>query len=363
MTLSLSIQKQQGDFALNIALETGAGVTALFGRSGAGKSSIIKAVAGLERPDTGRIALGDRVLYDAAGRVNVPMHKRRVAVVFQDARLFPHMSVQNNLLYGAKRVDRSISRADAQDMADLLGLGALLARKPGSLSGGEAQRVAIGRALLSKPQLLMLDEPLAGLDQARKADVLSLLEKVRDLVQVPMLFVSHAREEVLRLASDVAIVSDGKIIDQGPPDAVLGQINSTGMARTLRARLVMKNSADGLSELALAGGRLFLPQVDAPLGWVVQVEIAARDVILSLQRPVGMSALNVLPCTIVNLRQSEANTSALNVLLDCGGEELVAQVTRRSVQTLGLQPGLGVYAVIKSVALGQSSGVMSTVEA
>jgi len=361
MTLQIAIQKQQGDFALDLDVTTGDGVTALFGRSGAGKSTVIKAVAGLVTPDSGHIQLGDQVLFDSASRTNQPVHKRRIGLVFQDARLFPHLSVLKNLLYGARFSDGSVKRADAVAMAELLGLDGLLNRKPSGLSGGEAQRVAIGRALLSKPKLLMMDEPLAGLDQARKADVLALIEKVRDVVGVPILYVSHAREEVLRLANQVAIVADGKCVDQGAPDALLGG-SGTGLARTVRARLVMKNSSDGLSELALAGGRLFVPQVDAPLGWVLQVEIAARDVMLSLHPPEGLSALNVLTCQITELRASGTNPSAVDVMLACGEDSLVAQVTRRSVEQMDLQPGMGVYAVIKSVALAQTSGAVDTVD-
>ncbi|MFN3226859.1 MAG: molybdenum ABC transporter ATP-binding protein [Hyphomicrobiales bacterium] len=362
MTLQITIKKQQGDFSLDLAITAGDGVTALFGRSGAGKSTVINAVAGLVTPDSGHIQLGDQVLFDAASRTILPAHKRRIGLVFQDARLFPHLTVLKNLLYGARFSDGSVKRADAVAMADLLGLDGLLRRKPSGLSGGEAQRVAIGRALLSKPKLLMMDEPLAGLDQARKADVLALIEKVRDVVGVPILYVSHAREEVLRLANQVVIIADGRCVDQGTPDALLGGGTATGLARTVRARLVMKNSSDGLSELALAGGRLFVPQVDAPLGWVLQVEIAARDVMLSLNPPEGLSALNVLACQITDLRASGTNPSAVDVMLACGEDSLVAQVTRRSVEQMALQPGMGVYAVIKSVALAQTSGAVDTVD-
>jgi molybdate transport system ATP-binding protein len=321
---------------------------------------VINAIAGLVTPDSGHIQLGDQVLFDSVARTNLPAHKRRIGLVFQDARLFPHLSVLKNLLYGARFSDGTVQRADAEAMAELLGLEGLLGRKPSGLSGGEAQRVAIGRALLSKPRLLMMDEPLAGLDQARKADVLALIEKVRDVVGVPILYVSHAREEVLRLASHVAILADGRCVDQGSPDALLGA-SGAGLARTLRARLVMKNSSDGLSELALSGGRLFVPQVDAPLGWVLQVEIAARDVMLSLNPPEGLSALNVLACQITEFRPSGANPSAIDVMLACGEDSLVAQITRRSMEQMGLQPGMSVYAVIKSVALAQTSGAVDMV--
>ena len=361
MTLTLAIQKQLGEFALDVNLAAGAGVTALFGRSGAGKSTIIKAVAGLVVPDGGRIQLGESVLFDSQANIDVPVHKRRIGMVFQDARLFPHLSVLKNLRYGARFSDGSVTRGDAVAMAELLGLGDLLSRKPEGLSGGEAQRVAIGRALLSKPRLLMMDEPLAGLDQARKADILSLIEKVRDVVGVPILYVSHARDEVLRLAGHVAIISDGMCLDQGTPQALLAGSGTAGLARTVRARLVLKNSSDGLSELSLSGGRLFLPQVDAPLGQALSVEIAARDVMLSLTPPEGLSALNVLACEITELRASGSSPFAVDVMLRCGEDALAAQVTRRSAEQMGLSPGMPIYAVIKSVALAQTSGAMDVV--
>lgn len=362
MRLALAITKQLGDFTLDVDFAAENGVTALFGRSGAGKSTIIKAIAGLVTPDSGHIQLGDIVLFDSQSKINVPAHKRRIGMVFQDARLFPHLSVLKNLRYSARFSDGSVTRADAIAMAELLGLGDLLNRKPTGLSGGEAQRVAIGRALLSKPHLLMMDEPLAGLDQTRKADVMALVEKVRDVAGVPILYVSHAREEVLRLAGHVAIIADGKCVDQGTPEALLASSGASGFARTVRARLVLKNSSDGLSELALSGGRLFVPQVDAPLGQVLSVEIAARDVMLSLAPPEGLSALNVLACEIDDLRPSGSNPSAMDVMLSCGEDALAAQVTKRSVEQMGLQSGKTVYAVIKSVALAQTSGVMDMVD-
>ncbi len=361
MTLSVAIRKRLGDFQLDVAFEAHAGVTALFGRSGSGKSTVLNAIAGLIGPDEGRIVLDDVVLADTHTQSSVPVHRRRVAMVFQDARLFPHMSVMKNLLYGAKLADKTVTRADGQAMANLLGLGDKVRRRPASLSGGEAQRVAIGRALLSKPKLLMMDEPLSGLDQARKGDVLALIEKVRDVVGVPILYVSHAREEVTRLADHVVVLKDGRVTNVGTPSSVLGDDEDNRLIRTLQARLVLKNASDGMSELAITGGRLFVPQVDAPLGTMISVDIAARDVMLSLNQPDGLSALNVLPCTITDLKPTEGNPVAVDVYLDCSGEPLAAQVTRRSVGRMGLEPGQTVYAVIKSVALGQTSGLVAPV--
>lgn len=363
MALDVAITKQLGAFDLDAQFTAPDGLTALFGASGAGKSTIIKSIAGLVKPDAGHIKLGEYVLFDAQAKIHVPIHQRRIGMVFQDARLFPHMSVLKNLMYGARLSDRSVRRTDAEAMAELLGLSDLIKRKPHDLSGGEAQRVAIGRALLCKPKLLMLDEPLSGLDQARKADILSLIERVRDGVGVPILYVSHAREEVARLASHVVVIANGRCVDAGAPDAVLGSGQSASLARTVRGRLVAKNSADGLSELSLSGGRLFVPQLDAPLGSTMVIEIAARDVMLSVAPPQGLSALNVLTCTIVSIQPSRGEAAAMDVALLCGQDELVAQVTRRSVAVLGLAPGQPVCAVVKSVALaGSQSGLLDSVE-
>lgn len=363
MALDVAITKTLGSFTLDAQFTTPDGLTALFGASGAGKSTIIKAIAGLVMPDTGHIRLGERVLFDGLGRTDVPIHRRRIGMVFQDARLFPHMNVLKNLMYGARFSDGTVKRADGEAMAQLLGLADHIKRKPHDLSGGEAQRVAIGRALLSKPSLLMMDEPLAGLDQARKADILALIERVRDVVGVPILYVSHARVEVARLASHVVVVADGRCVDAGAPAAVLGGGAGAGLARTVRGRLVAKNSADGLSELSLSGGRLFVPQLDAPLGSVMTIEIAARDVMLSVEPPQGLSALNILACDITGISASRTGDAAMDVSLACGEDELVAQVTRRSVEVLALAPGQHVCAVVKSVALaGSQSGLLDPKE-
>lgn len=363
MALQVTVQKKLGAFELDVAFTAPDGLTALFGPSGAGKSTTIKAISGLVRPDRGLITLGDTILFDAESRTDVAVHQRRIGKVFQDARLFPHMSVMKNLLYGARFSDGSVKRPDAEAMAELLGLSDLLKRKPQDLSGGEAQRVAIGRALLSKPQLLMMDEPLAGLDQARKADVLALIERVRDVVGVPILYVSHAREEALRIASHAVVIAEGRCVDAGSPRQVLGGDQSRGLARTVQGRLVAKNSTDGLSELALSGGRLFVPQVDAPLGSTMTIEIAAKDIILAVERPVGLSALNILACDIQSIDPSRNESAAMDVTLACGGDELVAQVTRRSVEMLALAPGQHICAVVKSVALaGSQSGLLDQAE-
>jgi len=213
--LALDVEKRLGDFALGAKLETAEGATALFGPSGAGKSTIVNLVAGLIAPDRGRIALDDTVLFDAAARINVPPHRRRVGCVFQEGRLFPHLTVRRNLDYGRWMSGEARDDAAAAHIVELLDLGRLLDRRPGKLSGGERQRVAIGRALLMRPRLLLLDEPLASLDAARKREILPYLVRLRDDARVPMLYVSHFADEVRAIATQVVRIEDGRILAQG----------------------------------------------------------------------------------------------------------------------------------------------------
>jgi molybdate transport system ATP-binding protein len=213
--LALDVEKRLGEFSLAAKLEAAAGATALFGPSGAGKSTIVNLIAGLIAPDRGRIALDDTVLFDAAARVDVPPHRRRVGCVFQEGRLFPHLTVRRNLDYGRWMSGLVRDEAGLRHIVDLLDLGRLLDRRPGKLSGGERQRVAIGRALLMRPRLLLLDEPLASLDAARKREILPYLVRLRDDAKVPMLYVSHFADEVRHIATEVVRIEDGRIVAQG----------------------------------------------------------------------------------------------------------------------------------------------------
>lgn len=214
MTLSVAIQKRLGEFALDVRFEAPEGVTVLFGRSGSGKTSVVNAVAGLMRPDAGRITLEDEVLFDGAARRSVPVHRRRVGYVFQDSRLFPHLDIRQNLAYGRRA--RGLKGTGAMDrIVALLGLEDLLARRPGALSGGEAQRVAIGRALLSEPRMLLMDEPLAALDAPRKADILPYLERLQAETGLPILYVSHNLSEVARLATHLVVLERGRVLKAG----------------------------------------------------------------------------------------------------------------------------------------------------
>ncbi|MFQ1699092.1 molybdenum ABC transporter ATP-binding protein [Loktanella agnita] len=346
--LEITVQKRLGDFTLDVEFAAPAGVTAVFGRSGSGKTSLINAVAGLLRPDAGRIALGDTVLFDRAARVNLPVPRRRVGYVFQDARLFPHMSVQRNLRYGGSH--------DADRVIDMLGLAPLLQRKPGGLSGGERQRVALGRALMCDPQLLLMDEPLAALDAPRKAEILPYIVRLRDELQVPILYVSHDVSEVARLATTVVILDQGRDVASGPVGDVLSSPEAVPLlgvrdaGAVLSAKVAGRLLDDGLTELAFSGGRIIMPGQFGLLGQRVRVRVPAQDVIIAREKPQGMSALNVLSVTITALEQGRGPGVAVGLL--AGRDPLLARITRRSANRLGLQVGQQVYAIIKATAIG-----------
>jgi len=356
MTLSVRIRRTVPGFELDVTFDAPQGVTALFGRSGAGKTTIVNAVAGLLKPDAGRVAIGSWELFDlAVGRWLKP-HRRRVGYVFQEDRLFPHLSVKQNLRYGQKFSPSPHSASAFDEIVAMLGIDHLLDRRPGRLSGGEKQRVAIGRALLTQPRLLLMDEPLASLDEARKAEILPYLERLRDATDLPMLYVSHSVAEVARLATTVVALDRGKVALAGPAQTVL---SDPAAARLLGLReagavveaRVVAHHADGLSELAAAAGRLLLPRVPAEQGAVIRVRIHANDVIIARDRPDGLSALNILPATVLALHQGDG--PGVMAQLSAGQDRLLARITRRSADALSLAPGVECYAILKSVAVAQ----------
>lgn len=354
MSITVNIQHDFGPFRLNAAFQAGPGVTALFGRSGSGKTTVINAIAGLFTPDQGRITLNDRALFDSATRTNLATHKRRLGYVFQDARLFPHLSVAQNLRYGT-RFHRRPTLPES-DIVDMLGIAPLLSRAPATLSGGEKQRVAIGRALLSAPDMLLMDEPLAALDAARKDEILPYLERLRDHAGLPILYVSHAMAEVARLANTLVLLENGQVSRAGPlpdllsdPDlAPLIGLREAGSVLTAR---VTAHHTDGLTELTTAGGTLHLPRLNATPGQSLRIRIHAHEVMLSLEKPTGISALNVLPATVETLRIGDGPGAM--VRLRCGSDALLARITRRSATALALAPGTPCYAIVKSVSVAQ----------
>jgi molybdate transport system ATP-binding protein len=354
MTLSVDLSHRFGAFALDVRFDAPTGVTVLFGRSGSGKTSVANAVAGLLRPDRGRIAVGERVLVDTAAKRWLPPHRRRLGYIFQEGRLFPHLTVRQNLDYGRWFAPRAARTADVDRVVEMLAIGALLDRRPRMLSGGEKQRVAIGRALLAGPELILADEPLAALDAARKEEILPYFERLRDEVSVPILYVSHAVGEVARLATTVVVLEDGKVVRQGSAEEVFADpaVAPTGI-RDVGAVLdavVVTHHEDGLTELDAGGARLFLPRVARAPGQGVRVRIAAQEVMLSLQPPSGLSALNILPGEIVAIREGGGPGAIVSVKTAAG--IVLSRVTRRSVQALGLATGLRCHAIVKTVAIG-----------
>lgn len=355
MTLDIAVALRRGAFALDVAFTAGAGLTALFGRSGSGKTTVIELLAGLARPDRGHIVVSGETLLDTARRLHVPAHRRRIGAVFQEARLMPHLSVRQNLGYGRwfarRRTDRS--GLDLDGVVDLLGIGHLLDRRPAGLSGGEAQRVAIGRALLSRPRLLLMDEPLAALDAARKADILPVIERLRDEAGVPIVYVSHAVSEVARLAGTIVVLEAGRVVAAGTADAILRRSDlfpvHEAEAGALLDMVVEANDAEaGLTRLSGPAGRLAVPRLGRPVGAAVRVRVPARDVLVAVETPVGLSARNLLPGHVLSVR--DLGEGAALVEIDCNGAILAARLTRASARDLGLAPGSPVFAVVKSVA-------------
>jgi molybdate transport system ATP-binding protein len=358
MTLAVDIKHRLGNFMLDARFQTGDGLVALLGRSGAGKTSVVNAIAGLIRPDQGRVAIDDVVLADTARKIFVPRHRRRIGYVFQEGRLFPHLSVRQNLLYGRWFAPKSTS-TEFDGVVDLLGIGALLERRPARLSGGEKQRVAIGRALLANPRMLLMDEPLASLDEARKAEILPYIERLRDRARVPIVYVSHSLGEVARLASSIVLLSEGKVAAVGPTAEVMHRLDLfplTGRAEAgalLEAVVERHDEQFGLTELRSRAGLWKLPRLDVSIGARLRIRVRARDVMLANSAPVGLSALNVFCGRVVEI--GIPHGSMVEIRLDCGGDVLLARLTCYSIERLGLALQMPVFALIKSVALDRRS--------
>ncbi|HUO89856.1 MAG TPA: molybdenum ABC transporter ATP-binding protein [Rhizomicrobium sp.] len=330
------------------------GVTAVFGASGAGKTTIINAIAGTFRPREGRIVINERVVMDSARGIFVPAWRRRAGYVFQDARLFPHMSVRDNLLFGWRRAPIRADERDIAHVVALLGLERLLMRKPRALSGGEKGRVALGRALLSSPEILLLDEPFAALDAQRRAEVLPYLENLRDEARLPMLYVSHSLEEVARLADDVVVLRDGRVAAEGSVFEILTGLELPALAGSpplgaVISAAISAHRDDGLTALAFDGGTLFVPRLKQPVGCRLRLRIRAEEIMLALDEPRMISANNVLAARVVGL-STDGDTHA-NVLLACGKTRFTARITRASSARLELVPGKPVFAVVKSVTV------------
>lgn len=339
-------------FALEAAFTAPPGVTALFGPSGCGKTTILNAIAGLLRPAEGHVTLDGATLLDTARRIAVPPEYRRCGVVFQDARLFPHLTVAANLHYGARRAPRGAAGPADAEVVALLGLDHLLTRRPAGLSGGERQRVALGRALLSRPLLLLMDEPLAALDAPRRAEVLPFLARLRDAFHIPMLYVTHALEEVDALADHLVLLDGGRVTASGPVEALTARTDLPLAARrdagVLLPCTVAGTTAHGLTQLAFAGGSLLATLPPAAVGTRLRVRLRARDIAVATEAPRGLSIRNVLPATITELRPAGAGPEIF-VLLAIGPTTLLARITADSAAELRLRAGQPVWALIKAV--------------
>lgn len=357
--LRVDITKKFGSFEIEVCFETGAGVTALFGRSGAGKSSIISAIAGLMKPDRGRIELADHVFFDHQTGIFVPAHQRELGLVFQDAKLFPHMNVEKNLTYSSWAGGR-LNDFDFDHVVEVLGLGALLARKPQNLSGGEKQRVAIGRALLSAPKLLLLDEPLASLDMERRRALLPFLKAIRSEFDIPMVFISHNPEDVSHLAEHLVLIDNGRVTESGAVRDVFASqsmqvlLGENNRSVILEAKVMDYDQEYSLSSVSLIGvtqedQKIKLYLDDPHIGSDVKLLVHARDVGLSLTQPTATSLQNCLPVIIKSI--SVSGNAHMLIECECFEQILFAQITRKSFDELSLSEGKPIFALIKSVAL------------
>jgi molybdate transport system ATP-binding protein len=355
--ISVTFEQRLGDFGLRPSFEIPEkGVTALFGPSGCGKTTTLLTIAGLLRPRSGRISIGDHVLFDADLGLDLRPEDRAVGLVFQEARLFPHLSVRANLEYGARRRRARPPIAELGDTARQLGIAHLLDRRPNHLSGGEKQRVAIGRAILSAPRMLLLDEPLASLDEARKSDVLPFLEHLHEILPIPAIYVTHSLDEVARIADSVVLMDRGAAIGSGEVTHVMSRIdlplltNRSDVGAVLSGVVAENDDERGITKLLVGDAAMLVPLMSVSPGRRVRLRVLARDVAIATQPPQGLSMQNVLPCRIAELAPRGPTNQLAR--LDLGGSSLLSLLTSDSVRRLRLKQGLSVFALVKSVASG-----------
>ncbi|MFA0439527.1 molybdenum ABC transporter ATP-binding protein [Vibrio sp. 10N.286.49.C2] len=358
--INISVQKrlpeQTFDFITTLPPK---GISAVFGRSGAGKTTLINLLCGLTKPDTGRILVKNRVLYCSESGIDIPVEQRKIGYVFQDARLFPHMRVQRNLCYGVTLFDRN----HFDEVVSLLSIEALLQRYPSELSGGEKQRVAIGRALLSKPDLLLMDEPLASLDLPRKRELMPYLERLSTKIDIPIIYVTHSLNEILRLAQHLIIIDSGTIVESDTIEkvwrssAMQAWQSFSDKSVLFKGQILEQNRHYALTKIALNEQcYLWVQHTEGAIGEPVRLRVRANDVSIALDRPSKTSIRNILACQIQSINQGShgSSTQSVEVLLSLGnGAELIAVVTQWAKEELGLSVGQRVYAQIKGVSVAQ----------
>jgi len=356
--IHVRLQLHYADFSLDVDLDLpGRGVTALYGHSGSGKTTCLRCIAGLERAEQGFVQINDEVWQDSQNKRFVPPHKRALGYVFQEASLFPHLSVLGNLEFGWRRIPRSQRRVDMAHATELLGIGHLLDRHPQHLSGGERQRVGIARALLTSPRLLLMDEPLAALDSQRKSEILPYLERLHDELEIPVLYVSHSQDEVARLADHIVLLSAGRALASGPVGETLARLDlplalGDDAGVVIDGQVSAYNLDYQLLTLQLPNSQLSVRVAHLPLalGKPLRFKVQARDVSLSLHAGEQSSILNRLPVTVVSEIAAD-NAAHVLVRLDAAGTPLLARITRFSRDQLQLHPGQALWAQIKAVAV------------
>lgn len=334
-------------------------IIALFGKSGSGKSTIVNAIAGLVMPDRGRIAIDGEVLFDRAAELNCRIESRGIGYVFQEGLLFPHLTVKQNLLYGANRTRAGTRAVPFEQVTELLGIDALLSRAAPTLSGGEKQRVAIGRALLSNPRLLLMDEPLASLDAARRAEILRLIERVRDELSVRIVYVSHSIGEVTRLADDVAILNEGRVVACDRTESIFNRTDLRPFTGRYEGGALIEATATAhdheyfLTRFAFDGGHVVAPGLEVPIGMRVRLRIRARDVTLATERPRGISVRNVLNGSIVSM--DDRGGAIVEVIVRIGSREMPSRISRQARDEMQLKAGQEVFLLVKAIAFDKRS--------
>jgi molybdate transport system ATP-binding protein len=357
--IDVDVKFKVGTLSLDVAFANSAGITALFGQSGSGKSVTLNLIAGLMRPDQGYIRLDGVPLVETEKGIFLPMHRRRIGLVFQDSNLFPHLSVKQNLLYGRWFAPSRERRIDFDAVVETLGIRKLLARAPARLSGGERQRVAIGRALLSCPKLLLFDEPLAALDMRRKLEIMPLIERIRDEFKVPIVYVSHSIQEVTRLASCVVIIDAGRVKSIGDPSEAFGTMqgqttdNRFNRSSVLTTTVRSENAAVGLTELKHPAGTIWIVGPAGPIGSRARIVVKATDVVLSRAAPRDLSTRSVLSGRIAKIR-FEGPLATIEIALE-GEGHLLAMATKGALDELELALGAQVFAAFKTTALDEGS--------
>lgn len=343
------------DYILDVDLVLpGKGITGIFGDSGAGKSTFLRAIAGLKRPANSRIVIHDEIWHDDSQGVFIPPYQRALGFVFQDAALFPHLTVRKNLQYGQKRIPKHQQHIPLDYVIDLLGIGHLMERKPDMLSGGEKQRVGIARALATSPRILMMDEPLASLDMKRKAEIIPYLNRLNEELEIPILYVSHAFDEIIRLADHLVLLENGKVRASDTTGKLLTRLDlplahSKEAAAVIHGTIIARDERFHLNTVSFSGGEIVLPSNITQVGKPVRLRIQASDVSLTLEKAAHTSILNIIASRIVDIHDDSAGL--VIVELDAGGTRLLCRITTRSAWALALKPGKPVYAQVKAIAI------------